>query len=306
MDPTLALVHADRPALVTTYAVVLPGTVSPTIIPLSALPPAVRAGWLIGDARAPLATRVSAALEVERVEDAWTLLRRRSAALDTDLALTRVLLAWQAHESARLALPAGRAELIELGAAKPPDDLRLAFGDVRRLLAALAWPRWLGPIVVVSGDDERCMPRSALFLARPVLPVIRLSPAAVQPQRRPEAAAVIARLALDLSAPPPAGWPEWLREGCAEVARAVARGEGPSPRAMLARRQQVGTAGLRALLTAPTPDPALAMALCAPLLHSKRRHLFANLLDPLRHGADSETALVIAYGLTIERLLTEQ
>jgi hypothetical protein len=48
------------------------------------------------------------------------------------------------------------------------------------------------------------------------------------------------------------------------------------------------------------------MALCAPLLHSKRRHLLPNLLDLLRHDAGGESALGIAYGLTVEGLVTDR
>lgn len=311
MDPTLALIHAEPPALVTVDAALLPGMALPTIIPLGILPPAVRADWLIRDARAPIATRVAAALETDRATEAWALLRGRVEPIGTDLALTRALLAWQAKEAARLALPQGGrpSEVIDgtggiLRSLATSDELSLALSDVRTTLSALAWPRWLGPVILVDADDVRLLPRGDERLARPVLPLLRLSVPAGSP-RRPAAAAAMAQLALDLSAPPSAGWPAWLRVGCAEVLRAIARGDGPGPRAMHARRQAAGPAALRALLTAAEPDPALAMALCAPLLHSKRRHAFSLLLDPLRHGSDSETAIGIAYGLTIDGLVRD-
>jgi hypothetical protein len=72
------------------------------------------------------------------------------------------------------------------------------------------------------------------------------------------------------------------------------------------RRRQAGERRIAALFTAQDPDPALAMAVCAPLVHSKRRHLLPNLLDPLRNGADGAAALLIAYGLTPALLVAER
>jgi len=309
MDPTLALHHAETPALITLHAALLPGMAAPTIIPLQALPPAVRAQWVIADAKAPLSVRVAAALDIGRNADAWALLRRRHEPITTDVALSRVLSDWLTRETTRLGLPSGRTEMIDLSGPSPvatSDEAVLALTDVRTVLSALAWPRWLGPVLVVGPDDARYMVPTLPCLSRPVLPVIRLEHPAAGRRRRADAAGILALVALDLSAPPIAGWPAWLRVGCAEVAKAVARGEGPSPRAMLARRQHAGAAAMRALFTATEVDPALAMAVCAPLLHSQRRHLLGNLLEPLRHDTDAESAIAIAYGLSIDALLTER
>ena len=88
--------------------------------------------------------------------------------------------------------------------------------------------------------------------------------------------------------------------------KAKTRGEGPSPALMLDRRQQAGRAALATLLADPKPDPALAMALCAPLVHSRRRHLLPNLLDLLRGGAGGEGAIHIAYDLTLDQLASDR
>jgi hypothetical protein len=54
------------------------------------------------------------------------------------------------------------------------------------------------------------------------------------------------------------------------------------------------------------PDAELAGALCAPLVHTRRRHLLPHLLDLLRGGAQSAGAIQVAYGLTLQQLTEER
>jgi hypothetical protein len=108
---------------------------------------------------------------------------------------------------------------------------------------------------------------------------------------------------MELSVPPSGGWPGWLSNGVAEVARAKAAGEGPSPRVMRERRQAAGPEAIAAMLLA-TPlqaDVALSGALVQPLLTPDGQAHFASLLDLLRQGASSAGALRIAYGITPAR-----
>src|SRR4051812_15225119 len=114
-------------------------------------------------------------------------------------------------------------------------------------------------------------------------------------------------LTLRRCAPPPAGWPTWLEDGLAGVAEATAaNGAGPSPLKMLAARQQAGPEAIVRVLRGDRRDAALATAICAPLAHSKRRHLLPNLLDGLRNGMDGIAAIKLAYGLTPERLAIDK
>jgi hypothetical protein len=113
-------------------------------------------------------------------------------------------------------------------------------------------------------------------------------------------------LTLRLTAPPAAGWPPWLETGLMEVAKAKARGDGPSPLRMLAIRQRAGKDAIARLFAAPAPDAQLALAVCAPLVHTRRRPLLPNFLDLLRHDAGTEGALRLAYGLTIDQLIEER
>lgn len=301
--PASELRHLGHPAEITSAAVLLPGAAAPVVIPLDWLPAPVRARWLLADPRAPLVERVASAIDAGLDDEAFALLRARREPLMGPTRLDTVLDGWIRRQSTRLALPALRGECLVLGADgrwDAPRDATLGLNDARQMLAALALPRWRGAVLAVADGAPATAPATS---ARPALPVVRLDGRGSQ---REQAAGATALLVLDLSAPPAGGWPAWLRSGVDGVARAIARGEGPSPRAMHERRRGAGAAAIAALFAAATPDAELATAVCAPLLHSRRRHLLPNLLDPLRHGADAATALRIAYGLTPERLLEER
>ena len=307
--PTSLTVLDQRPAVIIGETALLRGAAGPIVIPLACLPPIQRAHWLLARPEVPLDRRVSAALTAGLVDQAWALVIQTAEPIGQDPRLVAILDAWAAHELARLALPKGRDSLMMITADdgnRQRLDSAIALGSVRDMLQFLPWPRWTGPVLVVIGevgvrDPAPGKPR----VVRPALPVLRVrAQASVTPSEA--LAAALAELTLDLTAPPAAGWPAWLRLGLMEVAKAKTRGEGPSPTLMLDRRQQAGRAALATLLTDPKPEPALAMAMCAPLVHSHRRHLLPNLLDLLRGGVSGEGAIRIAYGLTLDQLATER
>jgi hypothetical protein len=308
MDPAAVLLPlADQPAVITHQTAFIRGAWLPLAIPLAAVPASPRARWLLARPDLALDERVDAALAAGLDEEAWKLTIRAAVPVSGHLDL--VLGAWAARELARLQAPAATGAVLVLADREQGRlslDAATAMASARDTLLHLPWPRWSGPLVVMVGTPAIHDPAPGADQAtRPALPVIRLHPVAGSTPGE-ALAARICQLALDLTAPPPAGWPPWLRIGLAEVARAKVRGEGPSPLRMLEIRQQAGVDLLRRLLSDRVPDAQLAMAVCAPLVHTRRRHLLPNLLDLLRGAGDSEGALRIAYGLTPEILAQER
>lgn len=311
MDPTaLFLVLRHEPVTIDRHAVTWAGPLLPLAVPLDALPPGPRARLVLGEDALPLDLRVGSALAVGLTDEAWALVLRTPGPVTRSVALELVLGSWAAQEQARLGLPATRDALLVLttGGRPPPGvDGAIALGATREVLAALAWPRWVGPVVVVADDLGARDPMPGhRQLARPALPIIRLDQPRERETRGELLGAELTRLALTLEPAPTGGWPAWLRVGLEEVTRAKVRGEGPSPLKMLGIRQRAGANALAELLLDPTPNAELAGALCAPLVHSRRRHLLANLLDLLRGGAQSAGAIQVAYGLSLQQLTEER
>ncbi len=267
----------------------------PVVLPLAALPLAARLGFARQEGLLPLDQRVALLLAGDQRAAAFALALRAPLPLGAQGRLEIELATWATAERIRLRLPASRGPVLVVEddvRGTTTAEIRGALHEVGDLLSPLPWPRWAGPVVVYLDAVDRGIPTDGVV--RPALPLIRLTPG---PQLRGDAAGVLARLALDLSVPPAGGWPGWLRVGVGEAARAVAVGEGLSPRAMAARRSAAGPDGLRALFASPTPDPQLAKAVVAELLVPARRPGFASFLDLLRQGASSEGALRVAYGL---------
>lgn len=315
MDPgTLAALLHERPAELDQRAAVFAGAVAPVVVPAAWLPPMLRARLYMNDPRVPIADRVDAALQAGLAEDAWGLLVRRPEPMDRDPALELALQRWAEAERQRLGLPAGSAGVLVLGetdalaARSLAADAAAGCAAAQELLEGIALPRWAGPLVIVVGPRQDLMPADTRFLARPALPLLR-APAAGAGPRREAIADAWTRMALALSGPPPRGWPAWLEEGLCGCARARARGEGPSPLGMLAERQRAGRQAIEALLVSDAGaavDRGLAAAVCAPLVHTRRRHLLGGLLDLVRNGAGGPGAIARRYDLTIDRLLTER
>jgi hypothetical protein len=311
MDPTaLFLIMQQAPVSVDRQAVTWRGAMMPVVLPLTALPLGPRARVVLGEDALPLDLRIGTALDAGLTDEAWALLLRTPGPVTRSVGLDLVLSGWASREQARLALPATRDAVLVLtatGRPLPGMDTAIPLGAIREMLSSLAWPRWAGPVIVVAEDLGTRDPMPGKFLlARPALPMVRLPASNERITRSEQLGVELTRLVLALEQAPSTGWPAWLRVGLDEVAKAKVRGEGPSPLKMLAIRQRAGANALAELLLDPKPNAELAEALCAPLVHTRRRHLLINLLDLLRGGAQSASAIQVAYGLTIQQLTEER
>lgn len=311
MDPTaLFLVLQPTPVTVDQHAVTWQGALMPVMLPLMSLPAGPRARIVLAHDSIPLEIRVGTALEAGLTDEAWALVVRTPGPVTRTLGLDLTLAGWTARELARLGLPANREAVLVLtanGRPAPGMDSATALGVIREMFSSLAWPRWVGPVVVVADElAERDPIPGQARIARPALPILRVDRANERVTRGELLSVELARLVLALEVAPSTGWPAWLRVGLEEVAKAKVRGEGPSPLKMLAIRQRAGANALAELLLDPTPDAELAGALCAPLVHTRRRHLLSNLLNLLRGGAQSAGAIKLAYGLTLQQLTEER
>ena len=266
----------------------------PAVLPLAAVPAADHVRLAEQEGLLPVDRRVALLLAADRRAEAFALAVRDPRPFAAQGGLDRELALWGAAEQGRLALPAVRGPVLVAGddpRGSAQTEIRGGLADTRELLP-LPWPRWAGPLVVYLDGVDRGIPAGGVV--RPALPLIQLAPGG---DLRARTAAVVAVLGLDLTAPPAGGWPAWLRAGVAELARAKAAGEGPSPRLMRERRQAAGAVGLAALFAAPSAAPELSGAVAAALLVPARRERFPVLLDLLRQGASSAGALRVAYGL---------
>lgn len=311
MDPTaLFLVLQPTPVTVDRHTVTWRGGVVPVMLPLMSVPAGPRARIVLAHDSLPLEIRVGTALEAGLTDEAWSLVVRTPGPVTRSLGLDLVLAGWTANEMARLKLPATREAVLVLtpnGRPLPGLDWATALAVTREMFSALAWPRWTGPVVVVADDlAERDPMPGQQRITRPALPMVRVTSSGERVTRAESLSVELTRLVLALEAMPTNGWPAWLRVGLEEVAKAKVRGEGPSPLKMLAIRQRAGANALAELLLDPTPDAELAGALCAPLVHTRRRHLLTNLLNLLHGGAQSVGAIQLAYGLTLQQLTEER
>lgn len=313
VDPaTLLALGAADPVWLDRRILVCRGAFLPVPVPVACLP-ARDLGHLALICDGGLADRVHFAWSAGLEASAAAMVAREPRPLDQVPDLLPVLAAWTAQRLGDLDLPRPEreADLIVYGEDTSGRCARvapLALADARSVLPVLAWPRWHGSALLVLGSGPGAgLTEGQEYLVRPALPVMRLTrlPAesGMRDALRSEIAARFALLALDLSSPPLAGWPGWLRRGTAGVVRDTASGQGVSPRSAWELRRQLGVAGLRRLLTDTEPDPAGATALCAPLLAAPLRSRLAGLLNALRQGTDAELAITRAYGLDLERLV---
>ncbi|MDA3959927.1 MAG: hypothetical protein PF961_03985 [Planctomycetota bacterium] len=281
------------------------GAWMPIHVPLGWLDTETRAEWLVTSEGVPLPMRVRAALEAKRENDAWHLLRGLGGSAMSNMHLSATLGMWAARRQAQLRLPATGEPVIMPAEGRERRHEHLAVAalrDAQSMFSSLLWPRWAGPAVLVSGDQAfGALASDEAMLPRPALPLVRIPADIPEGSLREEMAARWCALILAIEAGD-ATWPAWLVRGMDGVARAKARGEGPSPRAMQAKRSAAGSDGLRRCLLTAEPDPELATAICAYLVHSRRVSHLPALLEALRNGADSLTALEIAYAATLNKL----
>lgn len=316
MDPaSLFLILQPSPVVVERHAVEWRGGLLPLVLPMAGLTAKQRAQLMLTNGNVDLDARVTAALDAGLTDEAWSLVIRTPGPITRTIGLQTLLAGWAAREQLRLGLPATQ-QAIQLLDANGQEggkfnsaDSTKVMSTISDMLSALSWPRWVGPVVVVIGDLAAKDPLPGRQrLVRPALPIVRLGELTAGTSRNEQLGAELTRLALELQSPPKIGWPAWLSVGLSEVAKAKIRGgiASPSPLKMHSIRQRAGTAGISALLMAEKPDPELSAAVCAYLVHSRRRHLLGKLLDLIRGGAQSEGALRVAYDLTPKILIEER
>jgi hypothetical protein len=306
----LFLLLNTEPTLIDSRAISMRGGMTPIILPVSGLPPATLARLVINRQDLPLEHRVSAALAADDTASAWQLIIRSAGAAHRNIAVSNLLSHWSAKELDRLKLKPTRDVVLLLSnndRIHHTMQVATTYNIIQEMLSGLRWPRWTGPLIVVMNDIGEQDPYPGIDqIMRPALPMVRMSPATPGITQSEALGVHLTTLTLALEAPPAAGWPAWLSVGLNEVAKAKIRGEGPSPLKMHSIRQEAGLKRLEQLFSDEKPDATLAMAVCAPLVHSRRRHLLGNLLDLLRGGAASPGAIHVAYGLTLNQLLQER
>jgi len=292
------------------YALCWPGPFLPVLVPLACLPLRLRAQALCANSEATLGTRVAACLDAQEPEAAWRLLAHFTDPLTVPPGVDTALQLWGAKTLADMGLVAGRAPVLVVAPAQTSSaeshrlqtEASQALAAVQGVLATAAWPRWIGQVLVVVGEQPLDgLPPTSSLLIRPALPAVRIPQQAL----RGTIARRLCVLALALNAPPVSGWPAWLSIGLAEISAARADDVLVSPHAMLLIRQAAGTSGLGAMLDAPAPDPQLCMALAALLVHPARRDHLPSLMDLLRNGATSAGALQISYNLSLDDLVSQ-
>lgn len=313
MDPaSLFLVLQPTPVVVERHTVTWRGGLLPLVLPMAGLSAKQRAQLLLTNGSIDVDARVTAALDAGLTDEAWSLVLRTPGPINRSIGLQLVLAGWAAREQMRLGLPAtpSAVQIFSLdGKGRETTDAATVMSTIYDMLSALSWPRWAGPVVVIIGDLATKDPIPGLQrLARPALPIVRLGEPIIGITRNEQLGAELTRLTLELQSPPKNGWPAWLTIGLSEVAKAKMRGgiASPSPLKMHSIRQRAGTAGISALLVAVKPDSELSAAVCAYLVHSRRRHLLGKLFDLIRGGAQSEGALRIVYEVTPEIFIEER
>ena len=303
MELILVLAALARdPARIDARAAWFAGPLGPLVVPVEVLPPAARAERLLAERRLPLGERVAAAMAWGADAAALRAAASQAGPLSADRVLDAALERWATVAAERLGLPRDGTVVVvgpDGRARQGSADERAALAEVQELLAPLAWPRWRGPLLLVPyGTDHAAIAPGAARVVRPALPVLRTPPGG-----RAGLSVAIAELALALSAPPPAGWPEWLSVGVTGCARARADGSGLPERRLAELRAAAGAGAVTQLLAGEGPvDAALATAVVGGLLQPRRRARLSDLLDMLRHGAGGGGAVATAYGLSPEQL----
>ena len=271
----------------------------PLVLPVRALTPAGAAEIAAQTSLFALDRRVGLLLAVQRRREAFALATSLQRPLSDQGRLALELATWAAHEQGRLGLPVGAGPVLVVG-----EDRRGAVAaEIQGIVVAmrevvpLAWPRWVGPLVVWRDEVERGI--GAGVVIRPALPLLQIPGGPL----REEASVRLVRLALGLSAPPAAGWPRWLETGLIALVQRRAAGELQIASAWRLQRQEAGRDRLEALLDdRAEPEPSLCEAVVGGLTAPERRPAFLVLLDLLRHGSAARGALRIAYGVDAAEL----
>ena len=271
----------------------------PLVLPVRALSPPGVAEIAAQTAVFTVDRRVGLLLAAERRNEAFALASRIQRPLGDQGRLVQELATWAAREQVRLGLPVAAGPVLVVGEPRRgavAAEIQ-AVASAMREVVPLAWPRWVGPLVVWRDEVERGIGGGVVI--RPALPLLQIPGG----ELRAEASRRLVRLALGLSAPPAAGWPRWLEAGLVVLVQRRAAGELQVANAWRALRQQAGRDRLEALLDdLAAPDPALCEAVVGGLTAPERRGSFLVLLDLIRHGSAARGALRVAYGAELADL----
>jgi hypothetical protein len=277
------------------------------VVPIDGLPADDLRHWVVEAATCPLPERLQAAFRLDE-QLAWRLLDALPINHVFDQRSQLILAHWQAQRLAQASATAGPGSIVVL----PSQDRALAAACARahyhlaRIFRGQA--PWQGPLLL---SRQRALlpelPADGQLLARPLMPALLIdAPAGDRSALEDRCAAVIIDCLLARLRRNQGHWPDWLRQGLIGVVAERSRGQGPSPLGMLRRRQEAPPGALFAALDRNAPiDAALATALVAPLVHSRRVERFASFLDLLRNGVPTIEALALAYSLDLKTLLDQ-
>lgn len=280
------------------------GSYHPIIIPTATLSPEQHHSFLSNGHSSNIEAAFLIALRIHDYQLAWDLYERIPPEHIPSINMNNQTQLWIAHELALKKIPNDLNGVV-IRSSQPTHRKKLK--NCQRIRSSLfqsysSLPKilWTGPILLEDADSNAIIPR-------PLLPTIQLDNASWTDD---EICRHMSRLILQRYKPPAQGWPQWLLAGLAEVTLAQFRGQGPSPRKMLRIRSNAGAQAIRALWKDPTATDSdkqqLAQALCAPLIHSRTRQHLASFLDLIRNDLDPASAYRIAYGLSLEDLLTQR
>ncbi|MHC5068775.1 MAG: hypothetical protein ACYTF0_09335 [Planctomycetota bacterium] len=293
---TTLVLLSGSPLVLDSQQVVLRGAMGPLHLPAAIISHDLGQAWYLDNPDLTLASRIAMALDLGAYERAWQLIDHQ--ALADPLVATRLDLWCQQELRRRGLVPDRRGEVVITVSGHR--NLRAlcanALRDVRDLMPASLWTPWRGPLLIDPSAEGHSQ-------VRPALPLLAVGPG---PHQRDELAGQIAELGLGLLADRDQPWPQWLHDGLRGVISLRSTNRPVSPRQMQERRRAAGHDGLSELLLLDRPNPELATAVMAYILHGQRRHRLDKLLELLRHGADGLSALEIVYHADRDTLLSSR
>lgn len=274
------------------------GSLHPVTIPLQSLSQKQRRHLLRHGSSSDQEAALSLALKSGDEMLSWELYNRLSLEHVLSASVDLQIRSWVAGQLKAMDMPADgshiriKAERAQLQQLKR--RMQHIESSVRHMLSSLPWPLWSGPLLIVAADEDA-------IVERPVLPILRISAAS---WNEAGVSAALCRLALQRYQQGGQELPIWLLSGLSQVAAAKTSGTGPSPRRMLRRRQRAGKEAIQAMWQGQQDfDAELAMAVCAPLAHTRHRHRLGSLIALLNHDVAVERALIIAYQRDLDSLL---
>ena len=303
MDPGLAFAAAPLPPRVEEQALVVPGSFHAWAVPMAALSNDTKVA-LAQRLDLPIGRRVQLLLQAGHTDEALALADQETQPLAFGQPMVPGLAKWAAEEQYRLGLPPAISGLIILapGSASNPALVPCADGRVwdaatdamrvvQQELPMLAWPRWVGPVVLILGNQPfPGLPEGDTSRPRCALPMLR-----VADPNRPKLKRLLterfARLAIDRCVPPAQGWPTWLRRGLPSALAAYLDGSLPSADNLARRRSSAGSHAVEVAFDDTSEPDDLTIALAGPWLIQVRRQRLPAVMDALRAGESGSVAV---------------